>query len=618
MEKPMSSEKSYDVVIVGAGIAGALVAYKLAQAGKSVLILDGGAEIPDNRGAYMEKFYLSMAKTPESPYPNDADNPRPLTLDLNTWQETQTLIRGEWVTNPPTGYMIQKGPLPFSSTYERVAGGTTWHWMGTSLRLVPNDFHTQTTYGVGVDWPISYDDLEPYYCSAEQEIGVAADTANEGYLGITFGNDPKNPTQPYQYPMPQIPQSTLDQVLINGIGDELTFEGNPVTVYPTPQARNSIPYDERRVCAGNTNCIPICPIQAKYDATVTLAKAQNLGVEIRYKTIASSVSVDTETGLISGINYKQYADPNGPATGQGSVSGKLYILAAHAIETPKLLLNSVTDQLPNGVANRSDQVGRNLMDHPVQLSWALSAADQPMFPFRGPLSTSGVESLRDGQFRTHRAPFRMEIGNEGWNWANGDPYTTVNQLITPGQNVVPGLAPPVNGGMFGASLKAQVNAIITRQFRFGSLVEQMPLSTNRIVPSKQYTDNLGIPRPEITYDLDEYTKAGFKAARDAAVTIFKKMGATDFTKVNKNSPSLFTFGGEDFILNGAGHVMGTYRMGDDPNTSVVDKNLCSHDHANLYMLGSGVFPSVGTANPTLTIAALTLRAAEAILSKLNG
>lgn len=211
----------------------------------------------------------------------------------------------------------------------------------------------------------------------------------------------------------------------------------------------------------------------------------------------------------------------------------------------------------------------------------------------------------------------MEIGNEGWNWANGDPYTTVNQLVTPGQNVVPGLVPPVSGGLFGANLKAQLNGIITRQFRFGSLVEQMPLSTNRIVPSKQYTDNLGIPRPEITYDLDDYTKAGFKAARDAAVAIFQKLGATDFTKVNTNSPSVFTFDDEDFILNGAGHVMGTYRMGDDPNSSVVDKNLRSHDHANLYMLGSGVFPSVGTANPTLTIAALSLRAAEAILAGLN-
>ena len=108
--------------------------------------------------------------------------------------------------------------------------------------------------------------------------------------------------------------------------------------------------------------------------------------------------------------------------------GTLVVMAAHAIETPRILLSSATSALPNGVANRSRLVGCNLMDHPVQLSWALMK--DPVYPFRGPLSTSGIESLRDGAFRTQRAPFRMEMGNEGWNWPNNDPYTTVNDAVT--------------------------------------------------------------------------------------------------------------------------------------------------------------------------------------------
>ena len=605
----MPEQKNYDVLIVGAGISGAIMAYKLAKAGKSVLVLDGGPEIPDDRSSYMEQFYLAMAKTPEAPYPVMPDDPSPTSLEIGNWQKEGS------------GYLIQKGPLPFSSTYERVAGGTTWHWLGTSLRLLPSDFALYTNYlskatpplgDKAMDWPITYNDLEPFYCEAEQEIGVAANTDVEDYHGITFGQDPKNPSQPYQYPMPQVPQSYVDQQVSNAIG-AMEFDGAAVTVYPTPQGRNSIPYDERRVCAGNTNCIPICPIQAKYDATVHVAKAQNLGVDVWYQTIVTSVSVDDATGLVNGVNYLQYQEAGGPATGSGTATAKTYVLAAHAIETAKILLMSPWGNTGKTVANTSDQVGRNLMDHPVQLNYALM--EDQVYPYRGPLATSGVESLRDGSFRTQRAAFRMEMGNEGWNWATGDPYTTVNALITPGTNSISGPTHTVNGGLFGSALKTQINAILTRQFRFGCLVEQLPLASNRVTLSTQFKDNLGLPRPQINYDLDDYTKAGFAAASQAALQIFEKIGAVDFTYVPPSS-SVFTYEGNQYLLQGAGHVMGTYRMGNDPNTSVVNGSSQSHDHQNLYLLGSGVFPSVGTANPTLTIAALSLMTAEAILKSL--
>ncbi|HLM67566.1 MAG TPA: GMC family oxidoreductase [Longimicrobium sp.] len=447
------STSTWDAVIVGAGIAGALTAYKLSQAGKRVLVLDAGPAVPANRGDYMQRFYLAMSKVPESPYPNIPDAGRPRSDDPHTL-----------TTSPadptPGSYLVQTGPLPFASTYERVGGGTTWHWLGTSLRLLPSDFHTQTTYGRGVDWPIGYADLEPWYCQAEREIGVAGDVAAQSYLGLTF-------SQPY--PMPGIVQSYADQRMAGAIGTDMTFDGLPVVVSPTPQARNSVPYDGRRVCAGNTNCIPICPIQAKYDATVHVRKAQQLGATVWYQTVVDTLTVDPVSGRVTGVSYKQYQAPDGPATASGTVSGTLVVMAAHAIETPKVLLNSATDALPGGVANRSGQVGRNLMDHPVQLSWALMK--DPVYPFRGPLSTSGIESLRDGPFRASRAPFRMEMGNEGWNWAANDPYRTVNEAIT-GANG--------SGGVFGTALVNRVNGHAIREIRFGSLVEQQPLGTNRV------------------------------------------------------------------------------------------------------------------------------------------
>jgi choline dehydrogenase-like flavoprotein len=572
------STQPYDAVIVGAGISGALSAYRLSQAGKRVLVIDAGPAVPPNRGGYMETFYLAMAKTPESPYPEIPNAPNPLTLDVNS--------------SPNTGYFIQKGALPFASTYERVAGGTTWHWMGTSLRLLPNDFALNTNYGVGVNWPITYDDLEPWYCEAEREIGVAGNVADQSYLGLHFSKP---------YPMPGIVQSYMDQRISARIGQMQLF-GNPVTVSPTPQARNSVPYDQRRVCAGNTNCIPICPIQAKYDATIHIQKAEQLGAEVWYQTVATSVNVDAETGRITGINYKQYQQQNGPETGSGTLTATLYVLAAHAVETAKVLLNSRTATMPGGVANRSDQVGRNLMDHPVQLSWA--KMPEPVYPLRGPLSTSGIESLRDGAFRSQHPAIRMEIGNEGWNWAENDPWNSLNNLVT--------------GGAFGADLKAGVNADIIPQTRLGSLVEQLPMSTNTVTLSEDQTDHLGQPRPVIHYDLDSYTRSGFQAAAQASTAIFNQMGATEFTTPPPATlPTAFEYDDELYQLRGAGHLMGTYRMGTDPTQSVVDANQRSHDHQNLYLLGSGVFPSVGTANPTLTIAALTLMAAKQMVIDLG-
>jgi choline dehydrogenase-like flavoprotein len=628
----MSQEKIFDVVIVGAGIAGALAAYKLASAGKRVLVLEGGKRTPDSRDAYMQQFFLAMAKTPESPYPNYKNNPVPLSLDIGGWKKERALEDAFKQGYSPTGYLIQKGPLPFCSTWERVAGGTTWHWLGTSLRLVPTDFKLQSTYGHGVDWPLAYDDLEPFYCEAEREIGVAADTAHQSYHGITFGQDPADPSKPYQYPMPEIPMSYLDQQVAQGIGS-MSFDGQSVAVSPTPQGRNSAPYDERRVCAGNTNCIPICPIQAKYDASIHIAKAEQHGATIQYRSVADKVLVDPQTGLVSGIHYVQFKDPDAARTPsapkgafrEGVARGKIYVLAIHAIETAKLLLNSATDAqgLTGGVANRSDQVGRNLMDHPVQLSYALNPS--PLYPFRGPLSTSGVESLRDGTFRSKHAAFRVEIGNEGWNWATGDPYTTVNAFVSPGANSVSGPNHTVRGGLIGSDLRDALNGLVTRQLRFGSLVEQLPDPANRVRLSKDYADGLGIPRPEITYDVDDYTRAGYAAARKFALAVFSKMGATDMTFVDDGDPTAFQFTDPDdpkakpetYLLNGAGHVMGTCRMGADPAKAVVNAKQRSHDHKNMFIVGSSVFPTTGTANPTLTIAALALMAAKQITADLS-
>ena len=237
----------------------------------------------------------------------------------------------------------------------------------------------------------------PSTARPSSEIGVAGDS------GETLGS-PRSAG----YPMPAIPQTFLDKAYARALaGTEFEFARRR-----RPAIRSS--GNGRPACCGNASCIPVCPIGAKYDATVHLSLAEKNGAALHAQTTATRVEVGAD-GRVTAIRFKRWDGSEGVAT------GKVFVLAAHAIETPRLLLHSRSEAMPNGVANSSDQVGRNLMDHPTQLCWAL--AREPVWPYRGPLSTSGIENLRDGAFRKDRPAFRIEIGNDGWSWPTGAPVT---------------------------------------------------------------------------------------------------------------------------------------------------------------------------------------------------
>jgi choline dehydrogenase-like flavoprotein len=311
---------------------------------------------------------------------------------------------------------------------------------------------------------------------------------------------------------------------------------------------------------------------------------------------------------VNGIEYKTYETIGGPATGTFTATGTKYIIAAHAIEAAKLLLMSNT-QIPAGVANHSTQVGKNLMDHPMYLGWGLMPT--PVYPFRGPLSTSGIEGTRDGIFRDKRASFRIEIGNEGWNWPGGAPYNQVIEMVSPPPPPTQPSQPTI--GIFGSELRKKIQLNFVRQFRIGFLIEQLPSDDCYIVPSKTCVDNLGVPRPEIFYDFDDYTMQGFKAAAAATDLIFDTLKVENATGIPVGSGGVFEYEGVKYYSQGAGHVMGTHRMGFTNEDSVTDANMKSWDHDNLYIVGCGSFPTTATSNPTLTMTALAFKAADAIL-----
>jgi glucose dehydrogenase len=629
-----------DVAIVGSGFSGAMIANELSQKGIKVIILEAGPGVTPNINDYMKRFYTANAKVPESAYPPDMlGNPEKLAAGRPT-----SLMLGATWNDPKQSYLVQKGPRPFTSTYERLAGGTS-HWLGTSLRFVPHDFTMNKSYGKDQktvsfpDWPkdITSQSLSPFYERAEAELGVSADVNEQRFLGIDFRKD-------YTYKMPKIPPSVLDQRIGDALAkltdDETKFleMEQPVTeikVRSIPAARNSQPYKNRRACAGNTNCIPICPIQAKYDPTITLNEATDRGAILVDHAVVTEILVDN--GRVSGINYITYKNETGPKTGEGCVKAKIYVIAANAIETPRLLLMSKNNgRTIKGVANSSDMVGRHLMDHPYYVAWAaLPANAKPVFPYRGPLITSGIGDLCDGPFRAKRAAFRMDIGNEGWNFVvaganfGADPHVTtidfVNGMNSGGLNTQEFSQLGNNAALLGADLAHKLNDLITRQFRIGFLVEQDPDPNNRVTLSSEFHDGLGLPRPEISYNISDYTRQGIVAAYWMRKLVFDKMGATDFTHrdpdPSSDSPGRFEemIDGKAVTLTygGAGHIMGTYRMGDDPKTSVVDSFQRTHDHNNLYLVGSGTFPTGGTANPTLTLSALAMRTADSIAGDLK-
>jgi choline dehydrogenase-like flavoprotein len=594
-----STREHYDVVIVGAGVAGALMAEALTAAGRHVLLLEAGAATtndPAGYQQYMDQFLAAPSGVPNAPFPANVNAPSANVLDIG---------------QPSTSsYLVQQGAVPFLSDYTRAFGGTTLHWQGTCPRMVPNDFHMHTVYGRGVDWPIQYADLEPYYRKAEGAIGVSADVADQRFLGIDFPDD-------YVYPMHRMPASFVDQFFIRRLdGLTVTLQGReyPVQPHGLPQARNSTPNpaynggrgyqpvgfpgddDQGRRCQGNSNCTPICPVQAKYNARKTLRQTQQragTALTIVSQAVASKLLIDSRTGRIKGVEYKKYANPAAPSfAGTAIATGRTYVVAANAIETAKLLLLS-------GAGNRSGQVGRNLMDHPYLYTWGL--APEPVYPYRGPDSTTGLETLRDGAFRSEHAAFRASLANWGW---SGSPGADVAQFVSQ--------------GLFGPALRQKLWDTCTRQVRLGIMIEQLPDQANRVTVNPAYVDALGIPRPVVNYNIDAYSLDGAHAAKYVSDQVFARTGVTDCTEY-KAKPGLQLLGrnGKTYNLMGAGHVVGTHRMGDSPDNSVVNSWLQTWDHPNLFLAGPGAMPTIGTANPTLTTAALTLRAADQVLKELR-
>ena len=329
----MTYHQPVDVIIVGGGASGSLLAAKLSQSGKGVVVLEAGPpwKLQD---LFSSEIWARRLKWAGAPVPSGGTNP--IGLRLNSG-----------------GGM----------------GGAAIHHYANWNRLHPEDFREKTLFGEHLDWPIIYDDLRPYYDDVQEEIGLSGDAKAET-------------TRPAgaPYPMPPLRQFRQAELVVKG------FEALGVSSFPTPHAINSVEYKGRSACLLDGWCDAGCPIGALANPlVVNIPAARAAGAEFRSHANVTKVLVDSTGHVATGVTYRD------DAGAEHTQLAALVILAAYAIGTPRLLLNSATDKFPAGLANSSDAVGRYIKTHISAGAYALF--DEDTEPYRG--VTGGLVTSQD-------------------------------------------------------------------------------------------------------------------------------------------------------------------------------------------------------------------------------
>jgi len=530
-----------DACVVGSGPAGALVARELAAAGHEVVVLEAGPWF--DRDERLERMERAI---------------RPSFDDGDVWG-----MGGERDAYSSTGdrhYPLNRGRV-------KGVGGSTLHWQGMVMRFHEDDFRRRTVDGVGVDWPLSYEDLRPFYADAEAALGVAGASDN-----------PFAPPREEPFPLPAFEPSYSDALFAEAC------ERLGVATHTVPNARNSEPHDGRSACAGYGTCKPVCPSGAKYSADHTADAAVEAGARLIDRAPVQRL-VPSRDG--SAVEAAVYATPDGREHRQ---EARQFVVAAGGVETPRLLLLSADADRghPDGLGNGSGRVGRGFMDH--LFVGAGGRLDEPTRQNHVGFLTSESHAFYDDPGRATEGtaggipgsdadlgPFKLEF----LNYAGPSPVELAMDAETFGDDLLDGLR-----DAYGTHVA------------MGGLVGQLPREENRVTLDRSRTDDHGNPVPDVRWSLDARTERTMERALDIQTRILRELGATVESTVTPDG------------TGPAYHQMGATRMHADPAAGVVDARLRTHELPNLSLVGSSAFPTSGAMNPTLTIAALALKCAS--------
>jgi choline dehydrogenase-like flavoprotein len=472
------------------------------------------------------------------------------------------IARGPWSSVPSVRANAADYPLDLTASdmgvvnFNGVGGGTVLYnaqWP----RLLPHDFRVRSLFGVADDWPLDYDELRPWYEATDRQFGVSGLGGNTAYPP---GEDP---------PLPPLPI---------GAGARRVARAHAALGWhwwPEPNAILSADHDGRHRCVQRGTCGSGCNEGAKASTDLThwphvVARGGRVVTGARVTRLVldrAGRALGAEWVDRDGATHLQTAD--------------VTVLAANAIGTARLLLASACEGHRDGVANRSGLVGRRLMLHPL-----LSVAGLFDEPLRGWHAHAGglIQSL---QF-SRSDPARGYIGSTKW------------ALSTAGGPMRALFSPPATSGVWGDGHHRHIAERLGRTVSWIVLVEDLPDEANRVELSSDLVDGDGLAAPRIVYRIDDNTRRNmaFQAAR--ADESLRAAGA---------------WRTDTFTHPANGHFMGTARMGDDPSTSVVDRWCTAHDVPNLVVVDGSVFVTAGAGNPTSTIAALALRAADHLVDR---
>jgi choline dehydrogenase-like flavoprotein len=375
-------------------------------------------------------------------------------------------------------------------------------------------------------------------------------------------DNPYAPPREEPFPLPAFPPSYSDSLFAPAC------EAVGLDMHSVPNARNSEPYGGRSACVGYGTCKPVCPSGAKYTAEAHVERALAAGARVVDRAPVQRL-VHDDSG--DRVERAVYATPDG----EFEQAARRFVVACGGVETPRLLLLSRSSRYPDGLANSSGAVGRYFMDH--------------LF--------AGMGGRLDAATRQHHVGFNTSECHQFYD--DTDPVNGLKlEFLNYAGPTVVGAA--LSADTWGDELRGHVDDVYGRHVGMGALVEQLPRTENRVTLDPSTTDDHGNPVPDVQWSLDAATERALRRANRLQRRVLDELGVDVEWQVGpaETGPAF--------------HQMGTTRMGTDPAESVVDDRLRTHDLSNLWLVGSSVFPTGGAMNPTLTIAALALRAAEAV------
>ena len=533
----MSSDIDFspaDVLIIGAGASGATAAWNLAETKMRIVCLEQGG------------------------WTNPANYP-------TTGRDWESRAQSDFSINPnrrqqPGDYPVNDDDSPIKIANFNGVGGGTVLYAGHYPRFHPSDFKVKSLDGVADDWPIDYGDLEPFYAENDRITGVSG-----------LAGDPAYPAK--QSLMPPLPMGKSGQKLAEGF-NQLGWHW-----WPSDSAIATQPYNGRDQCINLGACIYGCAQGAKASTDITYwPEAVRAGVELRTWCRVKEINVGDD-GLASGVTY---FDEDGVEQFQPA---HVVIMACNGVGTPRILLNSVSEQFPDGLANSSGLVGKNLMLHPY--ASIQGVFEEPLDGYRGP-----HDSIWSQEF--------YETGEER-DFIRGFTYET-----TRGRGLVATALTGVHSGRipWGAGHHDAYRKLHNRIAGMVAICEDLPEENNTVTLDPRIKDAHGIPAPKMTYSISDNSQKMLDFAVARATETLRAAGATD---VIIESP----------LASGGWHLMGTARMGKDPQKSVVNEWGRSHDVKNLFIVDGSIFVTSAGVNPTRTIQTLALYITDQIKKRLT-